>query len=107
MNLNGKPVEFVATAGWLNKYGGIEMTVYIKLALRAWQTHPVDMLIFEQPRKGRLQVRSAGYFLSDDTKLDETTVILTVESLDIETFWLKVDDYGSHYVATFLFPDEY
>lgn len=105
--LNGKEVQFVATSEWNSKYGGLEMAVYMRLALQALQKHPVDMLIFEQPRKGRLQVRSAGYFLNDDSKLDETTVILTVESLDIDKFWLKIDDYGDRYVATFLFPHEY
>lgn len=106
-SINGKPVQFVGTSRWNSAYGGLEGMMYIAEAVRSLQKHPVDMLVFEQPREGVLQIRSAGYFLNDGEKLDETTVFKSFESLKVDTFWLKLDDYGDKYVATFLFPDEY
>jgi len=105
--INGKPVQFVSTAGWSEKYGGLEGAMYIKIALDCLTKHPVDMLVFEQPKDGVLQVRSAGYDLATDSKLDETTIIFSTKSLPVQKFWLKIDNYGEKYVATFLFPDEY
>jgi hypothetical protein len=107
MLINGKQLKVVATATWSAKYGDIEGAMYIKMAFECLQKHPVDMLIFEQPMEGKLQVRSAGYDLATDSKLDETTVITTTDSLEIQKFWMKVDNYGDHYVGTFLFPNEY
>jgi hypothetical protein len=104
--INGKEVQFVGTARWNQMYGGLEGAMYIAEALKALAKKPVDMLVFET--KGEtMSIRSAGYDLATDSKLDETTVIATFESLPTDTFWLKIDDYCDHYVATFLFPDEY
>ena len=100
--INGKPIQFVGTAGWSEK-----CAMYIKVALDCLAKHPVDMLVFEQPKDGVLQVRSAGYDLATDSKLDETTVIFSMKSLPVQKFWQKIDNYGETYVATFLFPDEY
>ena len=105
--LNGKPVKFVSTANWSNKYGGIEGAMYIKEALACLTRHPVDMLVFEQPEAGKLHIRSAGYDLATGNHLDETTVLFKSESLPIDTFWLKLDDLEDEYLGTFLFPDEY
>jgi hypothetical protein len=105
--LLGKPVQFVGTAGWNDKYGGLEAALYISEALKCLTKHPVDMLIFEMPRANVMQIRSAGYDLQTQSKLDETTILFKSQSLPIEKFWVKVDDFGSKFVATFLFPDEY
>lgn len=105
--LLGKPIEFVCTAGWASKYGGLEAQLYIHTALGCLDRHPVDMLVFEQPKAGVMQVRSAGYDLPTDSKLDEKTILFKTESLPIQKFWLKVNNYGDKYVGTFLFPDEY
>lgn len=105
--INSKTLKIVATAGFNEKYGGLEAALYIKEALQALQKHPVDMLVFEMSDETHMQIRSAGYDLATDSKLDETTIIATYESLPIEKFWFKLDDYGDHYVGTFLFPSEY
>lgn len=107
MELNGKRIEMVQTRAFSAKYGGVEGMMYAKMALECLRKHPVDMIIFEQPTEGKLQVRSAGYDLETDSKLDEETVIATVDSLAVKTFWFKVDDYGDRYVGTFLFPEDY
>lgn len=104
--LLGKPIEFVATAGLNEKYGGIELVSYIRTALAILQKYPHDMLVFSMADDNHLQVRLAGYHFQTNV-LDETTVVFKTESLHIDTFWLKVDDYGEKYIGTFLFPDEY
>ena len=105
-NILGKPIQFVATAGVNAKYGGIELAGYIHIALSLLQKYPYDMFIFSMADDNHLQVRLAGYNLETDV-LDETTVVFKTESLHIDTFWLKIDDYFDKYVATFLFPEEY
>jgi hypothetical protein len=102
---NGKEIEFVATAGFDRKYGGLEAALYIKIALSVLQKYPVDMLVFEMVGEG-LQVRLAGYDFRTNV-LDEKTVAWKSKSLPTDTFWLKVDDLGNHFLGTFLFPDEY
>lgn len=103
---NGKEIKILASAGWNDKYGGLEGTLYIGDALRTLKGHPVDMLVFEMADSEHYQIRLAGYDFNTGA-LDEQTVAFTTRSLFIETFWFKVDDYGDHYVGTFLFPDEY
>jgi hypothetical protein len=104
--VNGKPVQFVATAGFNEKYGGIEAMLYIKMALSILQKYPYDMFIFEMADKNHLQVRLAGYNLKTEI-LDEKTIVFKTKSLIVEKFWLKIDDYDTYYVGTFLFPSEY
>lgn len=106
MEVNGKPIRFVASAGWNDTYGGLEAALYIGTAYQLLQKYPYDMLVFEMPDKNHYQVRLAGYNLRTE-ELDETTVIFKTKSLEIKTFWLKVDDAGEYYIATFLFPEEY
>jgi hypothetical protein len=105
--VNGKPIQFVATAGFSAKYGGIEATLYIRMALSILQKYPVDMLIFEMVDPTHLQVRLAGYNLKTDV-LDEKTVAFKTKSLPIERFWFKIDlTESGEYIGTFLFPSEY
>jgi hypothetical protein len=106
MILNDKPIRFVASSGWNQMYGGLEAVLYIRTAYQVLQKHPYGMLIFEMPDKNHYQIRLAGHHLITD-KLDETTVIFKTKSLEIKKFWLKIDDYGHEYIATFLFPEEY
>ena len=101
-----KPIRVVATAGFHAKYGGIERALYVKMALQILRKFPHDMLVFSMADEDHLQVKLAGYHLKTE-ELDETTVVYRSESLPIETFWVKVDDYGEEYVITFLFPEEY
>jgi hypothetical protein len=104
--LLGKPIEFIATAGVNEKYVGIELIAYIQMARAILAKYPHDLLVFSMADDKHLQVKLAGYHLQTEA-LDETTVVFKTESLHIDTFWLKVDDYSDKYVATFLFPDEY
>lgn len=106
--VNGKPIKFMGTSAWHEQYGGLEAQLYIHEALDCLKRHPVDMLVFEQPVIGRMQIRSAGYDLATDSKLDETTVLFSTDSLPIKKFWLKIDhDEDGNYIGTFLFPEEY
>lgn len=103
--VNEKEIKICASQGFNEKYGGIEARMYVLLALNVLSKHPVDMLVFEE-NEGQLTIRSAGYRL-DTGELDEETILHKADSLEVEKFWFKIDDYGEHYVGTFLFPDEY
>ena len=104
--LLNKPVRIVASASFNDMYGGIEAGLYIGIALEILQKHPHDMLVFEMANESCLQVRLAGYHLQTQ-KLNEKSVVFKTESLSIKTFWVKVDDYGTEYILTFLFPEDY
>jgi len=106
VTLLGKPIEFVATAGVNEKYGGIELIAYIQMARAILAKYPHDMLVFSMADANHLQVKLAGYHLQTEV-LDETTVVFKTASLHIDTFWLKIDDFSDKYVGTFLFPEEY
>ena len=110
--VNNKPIKFVGTSGWNDKYGGMEGAYYIHLALQVLAVNPVDMLVFEnvtENGKLKMQVRCAGYDLPTDSILDEKSVFFKSDSLEIDNFWLKIDNMGptEGYVGTFLFPSEY
>lgn len=79
---------------------------YIQMSLAILQKYPHDMLVFSMCDANHLQVKLAGYHLQTEV-LDETTVVFKTASLSIDTFWLKIDDYGDKYIGTFLFPEEY
>ncbi len=67
------------------------------------------MYVFEE-KNGIQTVREAGYYLNgnESEKPQETKIVYrATDSLPIETFWAKIDDYGDKFVCTFLFPDEY
>lgn len=103
---NNKEIQFVSTSSFNEKFGGLEAVMYIKIALKVLQKYPVDMLVFEMADDSHQQVRLSGYDFNTHV-LDEKTVAWKSESLPTDKFWLKIDDYESHYVGTFLFPDEY
>ena len=108
MKLCGKELKILATAGWDAEYGGTESLLYIRDVMEALKVKPVDMLVFEMADPKHLQVRSAGHDLTGETiPLDEKTILGRYDSLDVKTFWFKIDDYGDHFVGTFLFPSEY
>lgn len=102
----GKPIQFAATKALDEKYGGLELAGYIQIARAVLAKHPHDMLVFSMANENLLQVRLAGYHLKTEV-LDETSVVYKTASLHIDTFWLKIDDYGDKYIGTFLFPEEY
>ena len=107
LSLLGKPIEFVASAGFNAKYGGIEAIAYIQMSRAILEKYPHDMLVFSMCDANHLQVKLAGYHLKTDV-LDETTVVFKTASLPTDTFWLKIDgtEEGG-YVGTFLFPEDY
>lgn len=104
--LLGKPIQFVASAAFDRMYHGLETHLYITTALAVLKKFPHDMLVFEMPDEEHYQVRLSGYHLQTG-KLDETSVVFKTKSLEIKKFWLKIDDYGDKYIATFLFPEDY
>jgi hypothetical protein len=108
--INNKELKLHATTAWNEMYGGLEARYYITLAVKALRQKPVDMLVFENVTEDgqlKMQVRCAGYDLNGSGELDETTTFFKDTSLEIKNFWLKLDDYGDHYVGTMLFPEEY
>jgi len=105
-SFNGKSIRFCATSAFNEKYGGLEAALYIRIALLVRSKYPVDMLVFEMTPGGCQQVRLSGYDFKTNI-LDEKTIAYKAESLPTDTFWLKIDDFESHYLGTFLFPDEY
>jgi len=106
MKFLDKELRIVATQGFDSLYTGLEAALYTKITLQILQKHPVDMLVFEMCGENHFHVKLAGYdFITN--KLDETTIAFKTESLHIETFWFKVDDYVDYYVGTFLLPSEY
>ena len=102
---NGKPIQFVASSNFDAKFGGIETMLYIQIARSVLATYPVDMLVFEMNGHNQ-QVRLAGYDFNTNI-LNEETIAYTAKSLQTDTFWLKIDDYGDKYLGTFLFPEDY
>lgn len=101
--------RFVMTSGFANQYGGLESMLYTRLVKQLWQKYPIDMFIFENGKPGTMEISVNGYHIETGEYV-ETKVIAVMESLDIEKFWLKVDDYGEEeggLIGTFLFPDEY
>lgn len=105
--VNGKPIQFVMTAAFQEQYGGLEAALYVRTALALLQKHPYDMLVFEMPDANHFQVRLAGYHLVTEV-LDEKTVVFKTQSLEIKTFWCKLDlNEEGNYVGTFLFPEDY
>jgi len=108
----GKPVNFVCTDYFNEKYGGLEMILYIKIIMQALRNNPRDMYVFsckEQGEKIIQSCRCAGYSIPENehSDLDEKTIVWKDESLQTDTFWCKIDDHGDQWITTFLFPDEY
>lgn len=107
-----KEIEFAASAKWNDAFAGIEAKMYTNMARKILKSFPYDMFVFETSPKSedspvhKMTVRTAGYnFFTDE--LNEKMVVARFESLETPKFWLKVDDYGDRYVATFLFPEDY
>lgn len=112
MEYKMKGTEFLATAGWDAKYGGIEAMLYEKLVRELFAKHKCDMYIFEYESKnkfesGDLIVSMEGYNVETEEYIPRKVVKRLKESAPIDKFWCKIDDYGDHFIATFLFPDEY
>lgn len=105
MKILNKPIEFYGTASLANSEN---MHSLVLIAYSSLKIKPVDMLVFEK-KDDEVQVRSAGYDLLTQTKLDEKTILKDglSKSTITETVWLKIDDYGDKFVATFLYPSEY
>jgi hypothetical protein len=108
-----KKIQISATEGWNEKYGGLEGSLYIRIALQLFEKYRCDMYIFEYvPNKkkyedGQIKISMNGYNV-DTEEYIETKVVQTLkESLPIEKFYFKLDDYGDKFVGTFLFTDEY
>lgn len=107
MKASEKPVRFMMSRGFAEHYNYPEPLAYIGLAQQLWKKEPIDMLIFEDaPEPGFMVISANGYNVDTDKYVD-TKKVLKLESLPIRKFWLKYDDYGDHWIATFLFPEEY
>ena len=107
IEVNGKPIQVLATAQWGEEYGSIAK-LFVNLALEVLQSHPVDMLSFESALTDSFQIRSVGYHLETGV-LDEETVLhfANIKNIEFKKFWFKLDDYGDKYVGVMMFPEEY
>lgn len=107
--IKGKELQIVATAGVSASYGKA-LSQYIGIVLQILESHPVDMITFEESG----EVRSAGHYLyafngHEFDELDETTILIQKEA-GLKTpkrLWFKIDDQGDFYSGTFLFPSEW
>jgi hypothetical protein len=107
MKESEKPIEFVMTAAFSNHFGPFEPIIYIKLAKQLRLAYPYDMLIFENSdKKGMGKISVDGYHADTGAYLEHKE-IARFKSSPIKKFWLKYDDYGDHWVGTFLFPEDY
>ena len=107
--LKKKPIKVVATSGVNDLYGGIELNMYIGMVLEEFAKKPMDLYVFAY-KNGKLTMRANGYdFSKEGTKeyVEEDFECWRSDSLEVKTFWCKIDDHGEEYVATFLFPEEY
>jgi hypothetical protein len=107
MKPSEKEVKYVMTRGFSDHYGPIEPLLYIRLAKQIRVQNPYDMMVFENDTKKTMTVSVNGYHADTDKHLPENKVVTRIHSLPIKKFWLKYDDYGDHWVGTFLFPEEY
>lgn len=106
MEPSAKPRQYLMTSGFDSHYGSIETMAYVGLAHQVWKKYPVDMVVFENSkRKGFIDIKAHGYHADTNKFIDKK--IMTVQFMDIKKFWLKYDNYGDHWVGTFLFPEEY
>ena len=110
LTYNGKEIKLAGSTAWNDAYGGIEAQLYMGMVKQALSIKAVDMYVFDNLEQGedmKMTVRCAGYDLETDSELDEETVLITVDSIGIKTFWFKLDNQGDYYVGTFLFPSDY
>lgn len=103
---NGKPLQVSASMAFNDHYDNDEKALIVIAGLEALVKHPVDMFVIDGDGSN-ITVRSAGYGL-DGSELDEKTIVVKQEQLfPVRKCWLKIDDYGDHYIGTFLFPEDY
>jgi hypothetical protein len=105
---NRSKLLYCTTPGFASTYTAIETGAYCVLVRELFFKHGYDMYIFSNPTEGKLIIEATGYnFMTGDTLQNKKTVY-TTESLDIKTFWCKIDQQSkARFLATFLFPDEY
>ena len=104
MKINSKPINFFATTA-VNEENSETISMLILACYRILQKHFVDMLVIEK-NDNKIKIRSAGYFFIDEYVLDEKTILGEFSINITRKIWLKVDDYGNQYIATFVYPEE-
>ena len=104
--ISQKPLEVFSTRQVLNMLGKEVAGIFIFEMLRAFKDHPFDMFVLEPRPDGRTDVRLAGYHFTT-MKLDEKSIVFTINFKIPETLWFKVDDYKKSFIGTLLFPEEY
>jgi len=101
-----KPLSFAATTAFHQHFGEYFSEMLSKTLTRVFTSFPFDMFVFEPSGDKAMSIRLAGYNCTTGER-DEATVVLTLPAAVDRPFWLKIDDYGNRYHATFLFPEEY
>lgn len=102
-----KCMSFVMTQGIASQLDPLRVILYAALVGELFAVVPVDMFEFEfdEPTKN-MTVSLQGYVF-DTNELIEDVIVQQIPSEPFSRFWCKIDDYGDHYVATFLLPEEY
>ena len=101
-----KGLQVFSTRGVFEELGSLETNILLIELMKLFEDHRYDMFILSPNEGGKTEVRLAGYhFLTNE--LNEKKIISSLR-IDIpEIIWFKVDDHGTHYIGTLLFPDEY
>ncbi len=101
-----KNLQVFSTRRIFSELGFQETNIILIELLKTFNDHMYDMFVLSPTEDGQTTVRLAGYhFLTNE--LNEKKIISTIRLTIPETIWFKIDDHGTHYIGTLLFPDEY
>jgi len=104
--LTEKNLQVFSTRKVFSELGFQETNIILIELLKIFNDHPYDMFVLSPIPEGQTAVRLAGYHFQTN-ELNEKKIISTIRLTVPEPIWFKVDDHGTHYIGTLLFPDEY
>ena len=101
-----KNLKVFSTRRVFSELGFQETNIVLIEMLKIFNDHMFDMFVLSPTPNGQTSVRLSGYHFQTN-KLNEKKIISTIRLEIPETIWFKVDDHGTNYIGTLLFPDEY
>ena len=101
-----KNLQVFSTRRVFSELGFQETNIILIELLKTFNDHMYDMFVLSPTPEGHTEVRLAGYHFQTN-ELNEKKIISTLRLTIPETIWFKVDDHGTNYIGTLLFPDEY
>ena len=99
-----KPLAFLATSAVNHALKQTSLVLSIYLG-GLFKDFPYDMFVLE-PKENETEVRLAGYNFKTQL-LNEDSIIAKLPIKINRRLWFKVDDYGTKFVGTLLYPEEY